>query len=735
MPLFAGSSLLAILSATAAVAQPATNPASAEDILVTANKFGGRTVQETATSITVLTAEKLEAANIQEFEDYVRFVPGVVFQDLGPGEKTIITRGLVSTGAATTAVYFGETNVTAFNDGEGGGRNVDFKLFDLERIEVLRGPQGTQYGASALGGVLRLVPAKPNMSVLSASVDGELSSTRFGEENYQLNGMIDVPIATDVLGLRVVGWYVNNGGFIDNIRLNNTNINTEETVGGRATLVWRPTDNLEVTALAMFQNQKIGDGVRFNRQGDAALQFPGEAPFSITGDLQVSDFTVNNRSDDPRIYSLTVDYDTDIGSITATTNLYDRKINFNFDSTPILLFFGVPVKAVSSFPEDRRVWSSEARFSSSFDGPFQLLAGIYHQDERIKSRSDVLTVGDDGVVNEPSPSILSIVRDRTFKETAVFGELSFDITDRWNFTVGGRYADFSFVTDENALVPFFGPPTGPAPTRSGGDDSVIMKFNTIYRFDNGNSIYGTASQGFRRGGLNLNAFGELFDIPETFGSDTLWNYEIGAKTRWLNDTLDVNVTLYSLRWSDIQLATVDELGGVEFFTNAGKATVNGMELEVFTRPIRGLEINGTLAYTDARLTEDAPPLSFPPSPIEGQDGDRLNNIPQWTLSLSGQYSAKLTESLTGIARADFSFTDGSNTKIAADRDPFNVRLQSYALLNLRVGIESDRWRLSLFADNVFDERSQNDAINEVTNILAFFTTRPRTIGARAGYRF
>lgn len=733
--IFSGTSLLAILSATAATAQPVATQGETDDIVVTANKLGDRTIQETATAITVLTAKKLEAANIQDFEDYVRLVPGVSFKDLGPGEKTIVTRGLVSTGAATTAVYFGETNITAFNDGEGGGRNVDFKLFDLASIEILRGPQGTQYGASALGGLLRLVPAKPNLTAFSGAVDAELSSTRFGEENYQTNGMLNIPLVKDVLGLRVVGWYVRNGGYIDNSRLDRKNINDEETYGGRATLVWKPTDALEVTALAMFQNQRIGDGTRFNRRGDDALVFPGETPFSISKDLEVSDFTVNNRVDDPRIYSLTVDYDLGFGSIVATTNLYDRKIKFNFDSTPILLFFGVPIKAVSSFPEDRRVWSSEARFSSSFDGPFQLLAGVYYQDERIKSESNVLTVGDDGVINEPSPSVLSVVRDRRFKETAVFGELSLDVTSNWNFTVGGRYADFSFVTDENALVPFFGPPTGPAPTRRGGDDSFILKFNTMYTFANGNSLYATASQGFRRGGLNLNAFGELFDVPETFGSDRLWNFEVGAKTRWLNDTLDVNLTLYTIRWSDIQLETVDELGGIEYFSNAGKATVNGIELEWVARPTTGLEINGSFAYTDGKLTEDAPPLNFPPSPSEGRDGDRLNNIPRFTVSVSGQYSVPLSAELTAVMRADYSFTDGSDTKIASRRDPFNVRLQPYSLLNLRAGIESKQWRVSLFADNVFDKRSQNDAINEVTNILAYFTTRPRTVGVRAGYRF
>jgi iron complex outermembrane recepter protein len=711
------------------------NQGDPDEIVVTANKSGAARLQDVPISIGVISGETLANANIQEFEDYAHLVSGVSFKDLGPGEKTIVTRGLVSTGAATTAVYFGETNVTAFNDGEGGGRNLDLKLFDLERIEVLRGPQGTQYGASALGGVVRLIPAKPNLRRVKAGVDGEFSSTRFGGSNYQINGFLDVPLIEDVLGVRFVGWQVNNSGYIENVRLHNEDINDENTYGGRVTVLFKPTDKLRITGLAILQNQKIGDGSRYNPKGSLGLSFPGDPDVIVDDDLQVTDFTVNNRSDRPRIFSLTGEYDLGWGDVVATTNLYKRKILFNFDSTPILLFFGVPIKAVSSLPEDRRIWSNEVRFNSHFDGPIQILTGAYYQKEKLDTASSVFTVDDNGEINEPSPSVLHVVRNEEVDEKAVFGELTYTITPKWKATVGGRYAKFSFVTDENALVPFFAPPTGPKPTRRGNDDAFTMKFNTSYAISDDQSIYATASQGFRRGGLNLNAFDTVFTVPETFGSDKLWNYEVGAKTSWFNNRLTVNAALYTIRWSDMQLETVSSQGSIEYFTNAGKATIDGLELELTGRPTRELELNASLGYTNARLTEDAPPIHNPPSPDEGRDGDHINNVPKWTGSISVQYTKPLTDTLSGLARADFSYTDGSNTKIAGERDPFNVTLKSYALLNLKLGVESDRWRAELFADNVFDKRTQNDAINEVTNILAFVTTRPRTIGMRAGYNF
>lgn len=736
-PLIAGMSSVAFLVPAMAFGQQAAPAGSAvlEEVIVTASKRGDQSLQDVPSSIRALTADDLDRQNIQTFEDWVRLVPGVTFKDLGPGEKTIVTRGLVSTGSATTAVYFDETNITAFNDGEGGGRNVDFKLFDLERIEILRGPQGTLYGASALGGTVRIIPAKPNLSEWSASVEGEYSQTRSGSDNYSFQGHINLPIVDGMFGIRLAAWSVDNSGYIDNIRLGTSEINDEETVGGRIIATFQPTENFSLTATAMVQEQDIGDGVRFNRVGDAALVFSDEQPFFVTDELQVTDFSRNPRVDDPSIFSLVANYETSFGSFVATTSLYDREVEFNFDSTPILLFFGVPIRAISSFPEDREIWSSEVRFSSSFSGPLQFVGGLFYQDEDLSSASNVFTVDERGFINESSPSVLSVLRERSFEEIAAFGELTYSITDRWDFTVGARFADFDFVTDENAVVPFFGPPKGPEPTKTGSDDSFITKFNTSFRISEDVLVYGTASEGFRRGGLNLNAFGELFNIPETFGSDELWNFETGIKSSLMDDRVILNATIYSLFWSDIQLETINAEGTAEFFTNAGEARVDGLELEVFARPLPGLDLGLGVGYTDARLTEDAPPLSNPPLPTEGRDGDSINNVPEWTVNLTADYRWQSFGDYEAAVGGSLEYTDGSNTRIAGDRDPFNVPLKSSTILNLRAGIENSNWRFEAFLDNVTDERAQNDAINEITNILAFFTNRPRTGGVRIAYRF
>lgn len=735
--LLSGVSSLALVLGNPALAQEAASAEQApiEEILVTGTKRGAQRLQDVPGSIRALTRADLESRDIEEFEDYVRLVPGVTFRDLGPGEKTIVTRGLVSTGASTTALYFDEANITAFNDGEGGGRNVDFKLFDLERIEVLRGPQGTIYGASALGGTIRIIPAKPNLQEWTGGLEAELSDTRAGSENWEVNGHLDMPIVQDKLGLRVTGWYVDRSGYIDNIRLDRKDINDEETIGGRAILRYQATPDFTLTAMAMFQDQEIGDGSRFNRIGDTAPLFPGEDPVTVNDKFQVTDFTQNPRNDEAAIYSLTADYDFEWGNIVATSNFYDRELIFNFDSTPILLFFGVPIRAISSFPEDRELWSNEIRFSSNFNSPFQILGGFFYQEEDIESSSNVFTVDEDGAINEPTPSVLQVVRDRSIDQIAVFGEVSYAFTDRLKATIGARFADFDFVTDENALVPFFGPPMGPEPTKRGDDDSFILKFNAEYSITEDHLVYATASEGFRRGGLNLNAFGELFEIPETFNSDTLWNIEGGAKTSWFDGLLTVNATFFAIFWSDIQVETSNDENTAEFFTNAGKARVDGLELEIFSEPLPGLDIVASLGWQDARLTEDQPPVGDPDSPSRGLAGDEINNVPDFTASFSGMYTHPLTSALDGSLRLEVEYTGSSDTRIAGDRDPFNVKLDEGVIVDMRAGIETENWRLTAYAENLFDENAPNDAINEVTNILAFFTTRPRTVGLQAGYRF
>lgn len=722
---------------TAGTGQDSSAAQGIEEVIVTATKRGTAALQDTASSIRAFTHETLKDQNITQFENWARFVPGVTFRDLGPGEKTIVTRGLVSTGAATTAVYFDEVVITAFNDGEGGGRNVDFKMYDLERVEVLRGPQGTLYGGSALGGLVRLLPAQPDSTVLTGGAEISGSNTTNGSDNYMANAYLNVPLIEDRLALRVVGWYEDSSGYIDQIRFGINNINDEETTGGRVMLRWNASDKLTVSAFVMHQNQEIGGVSRFNPIGSVAQQLPGfsDPPLVVTEDLQNTDFSQNPRKDQATLYSLKAEFDLGFGNVVAVTNLFDREFLNNFDSTPILLFFGVPIPAISSFPEDRRIWSNELRFNSNFDGPVQVLAGLFYQEEDLESSSDVFVVDDSGLAISDTADILSVVRDRSFDESAVFGEVTYNFSDRFSSTVGARFAQFDFVTDENALVPFFGPPMGPEPTRKGDDNATTLKFNLSYKFDEDKLFYFTAAEGFRRGGLNLNAFGDLFDIPETFESDQLWNFEIGAKTSWFDNRLIVNATLFTIRWEDIQVETTNDENTAEFFTNAGKAQIDGIELELFARPMEGLDITATVGLMDARLTENQPPRSSDPNdPIRGLDGDPINNVPDWAVSLSGQYSWAWFSDYKGFVRVDFAAQDGSNTTISP-RNPFNVRLKSSDLTNLQFGIRNRRWRIVAYADNLFNQRPENDAINEFTNILAFITSRPRTVGVRAGYRF
>jgi len=267
------------LPAYAQQAAPATDakPAASdtvEDIIVTASKRGDESIRDVPITVQALTGETLTKSGITQFSQYATRIPGLAFQDLGPGDKKYVLRGVNSTGAATVGSYYDEAVISANNGNDGGGRNVDFKLYDIQRIEVLKGPQGTLYGASSESGTIRIITNKPDTHEFSGYIAGNVSGTEKGGANYNVNGALNLPIANDKLALRVVGWYVNDSGFIDQPRIpagRVANVNTDETSGGRAQLRYTPTSELSITASATYQKQHSDGSSRYTPPGVAAF--------------------------------------------------------------------------------------------------------------------------------------------------------------------------------------------------------------------------------------------------------------------------------------------------------------------------------------------------------------------------------------------------------------------------------------------------------------------------------
>ncbi len=731
-----------------------------EEVVVTATKRGTTALQDTPEAIQAIDGKTLKAMGAQTFIDFALSVPSLQYQDLGPGDKEYVIRGINSSGPSTVGVYYDEAVITGSNKEDGGGRNADIKLYDLERIEVLKGPQGTLYGANSMAGTIRFVTNKPNLEKFEGYVDGTFSSTNNGGENYDVNAMLNFPIVEGLLGVRVVGWVNDESGFIDAVRIpsgRRENINTDNTEGGRITFRLTPSENLVLTASATVQNLKSNGSSRFTPEGQNSFDLSTLGFPSVPGgDLINTDIAQSPWDEDLQVYGLVGEYNTTFGVLTATTNYFKRDITFLFDTSPFLAanpgFQDVfPFPFTSREPRDRTVWSSEIRFASDLKGPLQFVVGGFYQEDDIDFTVETLRINDfglprgpfssldsdDAVTNFPDGNTLfGRINNSSTEQLAFFGEVTFDITDKLTALAGVRYFDSTLKAEEFVTHPFFGfggpPDFVVSHTRDTGNKTTV-KFNLAYTLTDDILVYATASQGFRVGGLNPAdlpfAGGE---IPRGFGPDELWNYELGVKSEFMDGKARVNLAGYHIDWKDLQLESRTSDGIFPFISNFGKAEVDGLEFETQFLPTDQLELSINGSYQRAKLTEDTPDTGNPAT--RGLSGDRIPNIPRFQGHFTADYSVPISGLFTGHLRTDLSYRGKAKTEFSSAH-PFNVNLNDFILVNLRASLESDQWTVTVFADNVTDKRAQLDAINSEQDGIALLTNRPRTIGVSVNRKF
>jgi len=729
-----------------------------EEILVTATKRGGQTLIDVPIPIQAISGKSLRDRGIQDFADYAPTITGLHYEDRGPGDKRIFMRGVNSTGASTTGVYFDEAVITGSNKEDGGGRNIDIKLYDINRIEVLKGPQGTLYGASSMSGTIKIIPNKPDLSDIGAYVDGSIGNTDGGGFNWNANAMINIPIVEDKLGFRAVAWNVDRSGYIDNVRLGTKNINDEHTYGGRIMLRLLASEKFTLDASIMLQRTNVGGGSRITPAGSIGNVPTNALPTFYGGDLKTTSYTKNPWNDDWEIYSLTANYQMENGSITATSNWFTRRLNYNFDSTPILIFFGVPIPAITHQPQSRRIWSNEIRYASDWSGPLQLVVGGMLQRE--KSNFEVQVIASDPVTGvargpwDPNTDALAGTGNAFFGRTnngnidqeALFGEASFKITDKLTATVGLRYFHSRQNSLEQQTHPFGGFPNAsrPAPKpNSSSNNKLTTKFNLSYKPSDNIMIYVTASQGFRVGGLNSAAIPLIAKIPRHYAPDSLWNYEIGLKSQSDDDRIVFNATFYQIDWSNMQSISKDKTGAFQFIANAGDVRIRGIESNVIFSPNDNLKVTVGGAYTDSYLKQDQPGVT-PGNLVEvvfpGHKGDPVPNVPKLTVSASGQYNFNVTDEIGGVFELDYSWVGGSRTTFrprgaaSAGFNPHSTQIGAYSNFNAHLGFNSGDWSAKIFIRNIFNTRGLVDSISSNQDPLANFITRPRTYGIDVTWR-
>jgi outer membrane receptor protein involved in Fe transport len=699
--------------AAAQTAQDKVAP-GVEEVVVTATKRGETLLEDTPLSVASLGGASLSEQGAMAFNDYMRQVPSLSVGDNGPGDKRIVMRGVSATGDGTVGLYFDEVVITGQSLGDDGGKQPDIKLFDMDRIEVLRGPQGTTFGSSSLSGTIRWLPKAPDYTEFSAGVGARIQTLSESDDTgYQYDAMVNIPLS-DQLAVRVSGLRAVVPGFIDS-RFGK-DIDQEDTTAVRAMLGWKITDSLELSLLAMKQDMHLDGRSSFST---ADLDLPNSPTLNggpLPSKYYTSDHARSTRDDEIEMYSGKLVYNKDWGTITASSSLFERYAGYVRDASAAAeVLSGGTLHADStgiSLIGGRDGWpknwirSSELRYSSDWDSPVQILVGAYNQNEERRDGSFWATV--DPVTGRPGADRTVFLSRTSFvqlDQVALFGEVTWNINDRLAATAGLRWFDYDTKQDASRLVDFQSRPgPGPGAQFKFGESGTTSRFNVSYDLSDDVLAYVQVAEGFRAGGPNDQTAASIANvvIPAGFGSDSITNYELGLKTQWLDRRLTLNGAIYQIDWSDIQVSQfANSTNGLRFTYrgNGGKAKVQGVELELAARPTQALQFGLGFAYTDSKLEEDLP------IPEQGRKGDQLPYVPELTGSVNARYSWPMFQSWEGFVGGDWSYVDDTANRLRPS-DRYYRKLEAYDILNLRIGLQGgDGWQTVLSVENALDNDS------------------------------
>lgn len=719
----AACSVFAIASAwgtPAALAQAAagSDAGAPERIIVTATRRA-ETVLEVPQSIQVLGGENLERLDVTGIEGITGLAPNLNLEGgtkLGGGFniRGISALSNESTQFATVGLYYGET---AISD---GFFNFDLATFDVNRVEILKGPQGTLYGEGSLGGTIRLIPNAPNLDGLEARALGRVSWTKKGGTNYQGAGVVNVPLIEGRLALRVTGSYQAQSGFIDSAA--EDDFNTRDTAYVRASLGWSVTDALTVTPSFLYQQL---DAQGFNLDG---ISSPELANVSANDD---------SLDETLKIFVLDVEYNFGWANLVSASSYFTREqdgVDDDIFTNAILNSVGVPSPGTpQTFDRERTAFSQEIRLVSPGDGPLDWLIGGYYRNR------DVL---DDVLIDDPVfTSILGVpIFDRDldieYEQFALFGEVSYEILPRLTLTGGVRWFDETIegVTSLGSVQPIPVPPglgfvTDFDRPVSISESDFLFKGAVDYQLNDNALLYFLFSQGVRPGGVNegILDFLDVFTPAEeaafaTYNQDSLNNYEIGLKASFLDGAVTANLSGFVIDWSEVQLDQQIS-PGLAVVINAGSARTTGVEFDLTASLHERFDFGVAFGLNDAEISEE-----FMISAAEViADGAPLPFAPKFSGNLYGEYRHPLSDDNHAFVRFDIRHVGERFNEVPTSNNP-GTTLDDYQILDAQIGLEFGRLRGTIFMTNLTDERAEMRAVGIGFPPAGFVRNRPRTIG-------
>lgn len=746
---------------TAPAADSGVAPALAE-VVVTAQKQRQENIEKVPMSIVAYNSAALAEIGVQDFSSLAARIPGLTLNSAGPGQSSYSIRGIASVGgnAPTTGIYIDETPILP-SGGDGATASIDPDLFDLARIEVLRGPQGTLYGASSMGGTVRFITNQPDLAHTQATVQSEGSYTAHGGGNARLDGMVNLPLVAHRAALRIVGTYKSFSGFIDKrigVWAPNPfalpppfppypvspahpsaivhNVNSERLYSMRTLLKVAVTDAFTVTPSLWYQKLEMGGAPNYDiPTGESSAPLTQSRPFDLS----------EAYSDRFLLGNLTLNDDLGWGSLVSSTSYMERIENTPDDETEALettIPQGQFVPNVYNPTVTTHAFTEEARIAFDPAGsPWSGVAGVYFNNtnrhywvwyltpnyaQLFAGSYTTATLLGGGPLSDLNYSQVGNYSPRQY---AVFSEVNYALTQRWKLTGGLRWYDLQYTA-----IRYEDGWSNGGPTVSNGvakNTGVNPKAEVSYQATGDQLYYASASRGVRPGGVNTSNLAAK-GCGQDYGPyqpDSLWDYEVGAKTRWLDRTLIVNAAAYYIKWKDVQQGETLPCS-YQITQNAGTAIVHGGELEVQGLIAGHLQLSGGVGYTKAVLGADAPNLG-------GLEGQQLENVPLWNGNAGARFFWDPRPGYQAFVRADGQYV-GRSYPAFQRTDPATFQ-GDYALLDLRAGLVHAPWEANVFVTNVTDKQAAlSDFLSDnysAPNRVRMFTNTPRTIGLSLRWEF
>lgn len=741
-----------------------SGPARLEEVIVTAQKRSERLL-DVPISISAYTPEAMDRRGLRDLADIAAVTPGLYFRNDGVFTNIGI-RGIASTsGTGTTAVYIDDIPIQ-IRAVQPTFSTLTPKIFDLERVEVLRGPQGTLFGASAQGGAIRFITPQPSLTDYDAYARSEVASTDGGAMSHEAGIAVGGPIVEDRIGFRLSGWYRRDGGYVDHDSyipggVQERDSNGADSYVARAAVTFAPNDALSITPSVYAQKVETDDLSGF----DLSRSEPDDGRFVNT------DLLMTPGSDSIVVPSIRAELDLGPVALTSISTYLDRKYVQHIDYTRVLtLAFGGPIADSSEtymddvHRTDQNNFAQEVRLSSTDENAaFKWTVGAYYAEAKQKGSQYIEAPGfpawvlakygrtieeQFGMGLVDGRLIVDSVARYPERQMAGFVNTEYTVAPGLSLSAGVRVSKerVDFRIDRNG--PIFG---GSDTTRGSQEEtSVTPKFSINYKPSENSLIYASAAKGYRGGGPNsiavlsdacgaqLDEVGSILGSDQSYGSDTLWSYEIGTKNAFADGRLNVEGSVFYVEWTDIQQNIGLPACLINVIANVGEATSQGFEMNVDSQVTDNLLASLSVGYTSAEFSSET--TIFGSTYI--RDGDQVFDTAPWNVSASLQYEYDVSALARGYVRVENRYRSKNAGSFSA-QNPANRTYNSFFNpaedrndLNLRLGVMWDKFDVSLFANNVLNEhpfviRNENPAAAPSGS----FTVRPRTIGITGTYRW